>query len=473
MKYLSFLILFVLLTSQAYSQNINFTLADPQPVIMEVHSGILLHGDLDNDGDIDLVQSGVGVDMMGLAAKVSVFLNDGIGNFTLKEQEFNDFFGTEQVAMGDLDNDNDLDIIVTAINRSDFYRNDGSGNFIYDDSAPFQASDISRFIIGDVDGNGTNDVLQFSRENSITPFVNLYMNDGSGNFTIKQDLNFTPLLNATTEFIDLEGDGDKDVLSFGENSQAGVQIFVYENDGQGNFSVFSNSNITPLLADEIGVGDIDNDGDDDFLITGTNSASVAQTKLYINDGDGQFSELADTPFPDVFASSNSLADFDNDNDLDVLIVGSMQGGLPNIFTIVFENLGNNQFLASDSLGGEYISKNIVADFNGDDKKDIIIQGFIDKTNVYWNETMISSVSTINEIPLSIYPNPSKGEFVVEWDDEEFDRVEINDAQGRLVSTGMVIQQGIHHVQLNSPAGIYVLKLSGENKVSSQRIIVIE
>ena len=64
------------------------------------------------------------------------------------------------------------------------------------------------------------------------------------------------------------------------------------------------------------------------------------------------------------------------------IYRQMTGGLPNIYSIVFENLGNNMFIASDSLAGEYIPANTIADFNGDGKKDIIIQGHVDFTNRY-------------------------------------------------------------------------------------------
>ena len=63
------------ISSLGIAQNISFSLADPQPTLQEVYGGYLLSGDLDGDGDIDLVQDGI-------LSNPEVFLNDGSGMFT-------------------------------------------------------------------------------------------------------------------------------------------------------------------------------------------------------------------------------------------------------------------------------------------------------------------------------------------------------------------------------------------------------
>lgn len=70
------------------AQSIHFDLADPQPVLQEVYGGSIVSGDLDNDGDVDLIQSGIGEGLDGTSAQVIVFLNDGNGNFTPQTQNF-------------------------------------------------------------------------------------------------------------------------------------------------------------------------------------------------------------------------------------------------------------------------------------------------------------------------------------------------------------------------------------------------
>jgi len=446
-------------------------------MINEVHGGTILSGDLDNDGDMDLVQSGVGIDINGLSARASIFLNDGVGNFTLEDQNFNDFFSTEGIVIADLDNDEDLDIIITALNRTDFYRNDGQAQFVHEPNTPFLSSLQGDLIAGDVDGDGDNDVIQFGKSGSGSAdsyFALLFLNDGSGTFTESQNITFSPFENINLAFIDLEGDGDIDILSFGANEIFEAQIRIYENDGSGNFSIFSDSNIAPHKADEISVGDIDNDGDEDVLISGEIDDFIPKTTLYINDGNGQFSELMDTPFPDIFASSNSLADLDNDSDLDVLLIGSMAGGIPNIFSIVFENIGNNNFIASDNLIGAYIPANTISDLNGDGNKDIIIQGISGpNTNVYWNETLISSVMENSNIPFSVFPNPSNGQLQIEWGEGAFNRVEILDLNGRFILGETINGRGLHNMNLNLPSGMYILKMFGEKSISTQKILLMK
>lgn len=474
MKHITFSFVFLTFLLQGYSQNINFTIANPQPVIQEVYGGTILSGDLDNDGDIDLVQSGIGLDVTGLNAKASVFLNDGNGIFTLQEQNFSDFWTTEEIAIGDFDNDNDLDLIITAENRSDLYLNDGQANFVLNNNSPVEPISSSKIIVGDVNNDGNIDVIQFGVPNStqFPPIANLYFNNGDGVFTQAQNSVFLPFRQVAAEFIDLEGDGDLDVLSFGKDENNQVQVGVYENDGTGSYSISSNINIAPHQADEISVGDVDDDGDDDVLITGFQSGAP-KTILYLNNGSGQFSELMGTSFPDIFAGTNAFADLDNDNDLDILLIGSMAGGIPNIFSIVFENLGDNIYVASDSLGGEYIAESTIADFNGDGKKDIIIQGFVDDTNIYWNELIVLSVEENSTIPFSVFPNPANGQFHIVWEEEAFNRIEIIDQQGKLIYDESINEQGFYYIEINLPAGMYYVKMSGDSSPSIQKILLMK
>lgn len=408
MKYLASIVFTFALLSQGLSQRVDFQLADPQPAIHEVYGGTLLSADLDNDGDIDLIQSGLGLNLSGTNAKVTVFLNDGLGDFTIKAQPFTDYFTTEIMVLGDLDDDGDLDLIISAINRTDVYLNDGEALFSIDDRTNLTAADSGEILIGDIDNDGDQDVLQFGGIGSSLSFFSLYLNDELGALRNSFTSAFAPLRLAKAAFIDVENDGDLDVLSFGINPDEELVASLCTNDGLGNYSCNDSTGITPLQADGLSVGDLDSDGDDDFLICGSDASNTATTAVYINDGFGQFTELEDLPFPDMFAGTSALGDLDQDDDLDVLLVGSLEGGLPTIYSLVFENLGDNMFVISDSLKGEYIAEASIADFNGDTKNDIMIQGFIDDMNVYWNQTTLSSIEEEINSAMSVFPNPSSG-----------------------------------------------------------------
>ena len=74
--------------------------------------------------------------------------------------------------------------------------------------------------------------------------------------------------------------------------------------------------------------DVDNDGDEDVLITGKPERERI-AKLYNNDG-GVFTEVSDTPFDGVWYSSVAFSDVDNDGDDDLLITGQNNNSLERI-----------------------------------------------------------------------------------------------------------------------------------------------
>jgi hypothetical protein len=225
----------------------------------------------------------------------------------------------------------------------------------------------------------------------------IYLNNGNAVFTPQGNSVFTPV-DGIVQIIDIENDGDQDVIISGSNT-----IKLYQNNGSGVYTLNTNTTFPAITAEGIEVADTDNDGDLDLLINGN-----TQNLLYINNGTGVFTQIA-TNIQQTFAGKNAFADLDNDGDQDLLIMGSQAGGLPNIFNIVYRNDGNNTFVQTQILGGEYIADCIIDDFNGDGLKDIIIQGFVDKTNVYWNSSTVLSISEqiATNQSINFYPNPAK------------------------------------------------------------------
>ncbi|MCI0694706.1 FG-GAP-like repeat-containing protein [candidate division KSB1 bacterium] len=124
-------------------------------------------------------------------------------------------------------------------------------------------------------------------------------------------------------------------------------------------------------------GDYDDDNDLDILLVGRGSASEPYVaKLYRNDG-GRFVEVT-VPFSPVYNSSVAWGDYDNDGDLDVLLTGGANVGS---VTKVYRNEKGNFVDISAALPGTFGSWVEWGDFDNDGDLDILLTGAVSDTNV--------------------------------------------------------------------------------------------
>lgn len=139
--------------------------------------------------------------------------------------------------------------------------------------------------------------------------------------------------------LDLDGDDDLDIILGGA---AGGLVNIYENDGTGNFTNRNAvANIAPIMCSTISAADYDNDGDQDIFIGGW----LESSKLYRNDGNFVFTDVSATAGVDVViaAMGASWTDYNHDGYMD-LYVPARTGSFNNFeLNKFFENNGDGTF----------------------------------------------------------------------------------------------------------------------------------
>lgn len=171
------------------------------PAVTLARDGLLSAGDLDGDGDIDLVH------FSASSRPLAVLLNDGHGAFSVGPSYVvatsSSGVQVHRVVLGDVDGDGDLDMLVPTVYDTTLWLNNGSGGFAKSSNSGLGY--CSSMSVGDVDSDGDLDVLVGGGSTQI------FLNNGTGAFSTGYRLDM--LASGGALLADMNNDGALDVVA--------------------------------------------------------------------------------------------------------------------------------------------------------------------------------------------------------------------------------------------------------------------
>jgi len=444
--------------------------------------------DLDLDGDNDIVV-GHKTGWEYNNPTISILKNEGNGTFSIFDTSFV-FCGYQQnIFAQNIDNDNYPDIIAFRSDHSSgtadryiriFYNEYGFFN-IFADFTLNNSETFSYITYGDIDNDNNVDLLVLSNNGFFWGYL---LNNGDGGFSLPTyyDLSFPPIGLACG---DVNGDGGDEIVVSGE------ETYMYSYPINPNPLVLDSINYNLRVS----IADMDNDGDNDVIGYEYNFfLGWTFFRIYENLGNDIF--LLHEIVYEFGLSEFLISDVNKDSLPDIIGCeyvlyneGNFNLSEPSYYTLFYDSLYayHYDFFCSDLDGNEYDDM-IAVRYFGQSTPSLLNIVFNDGNGNFVQEPQVGidpQYPPISEVSLSIYPNPFNNQTNINFSIKEhgFVELKIYDIKGRLIKQviNQKLEGGEYDVTWNGKdgnnkrcsSGIYLmnLKLDKINK-KAEKIIMM-
>lgn len=481
------------------------------------HLGDIKFIDYNNDGLADIISTGLSyMDIVNY--KHYRFRNTGSG--FVKEADLpGKIYGSMEVF--DFNHDGLQDYALNGtqyidgigfVNKLDYYQNTGSSFQV--SPGWMEGTQNSSFKMVDLNNDHLLDLVILGYDGNSDAMFKVYLNI-AGTLTLTQTL--PPLASGKLEFADFNADGFQDMIVSAQDDEYKGYLAVLMNDGAGHLNIQQIN--TPEISDSlVSVGDLNNNGYYDFIVSGNDENNDAVVKVFTyNPSNQNFTENTTTGLYNLGGPGFvHLLDYNNDHHLDVLLSGFdwADPAMPSL-TKIFKNVSSetnvkpapptnlnltkngNRFNfswtgASDDKtpmnalryeikvgttpGAQNIAKYVITTPSWFLDLDPAIQ------NVYWSVRSIdaskvySDASTENTLgtqnigvdkQFSIYPNPATERVFIKG--EKVSDVEMYSIDGRKMNVTLSSDQSINVSHLSK--GVYIIKLKIKQQEITKKLII--
>lgn len=375
----------------------NNTILSSQILDTFAQSQGLTTGDIDGDGDIDILNL---FENGALSRLIKCYKNNGSNVFALGQTLISlasvtgvsSNYDFKSIEVRDLDNDGLNDIVMShaSFNKIFWFKNLGSGQFSAEKIITTNALFVIKCIATDIDNDGFRDIVSACFNDSK---IAVFKNNAGISFANENILTTQSSRPQFIDAADLDNDGDTDVVAAGS-----AKISLHKNkDGLGNYVdskiIYFKDRLDVL--DDCQIKDIDNDGKKDIIFRSASTTGPQLSKIIWikNDGAGNFISEIIVATTTANIASIIATDIDNDIDLDIICNASDNK------VFLYKNLGNGlygpQQQFSATIAGEFGRNLKINDMDGDGDQDVYLNEGSGKSVWYENSNGQGLMTTKN------------------------------------------------------------------------------